>query len=133
MNTGNRTNEKRILLIEDEPTYRLLMLTVLRKAGFHCSFCVNGDQAIQKLAQEAFDLTIIDYVLPGPNAIDIVRWMRTQKINTPALIMTNYPSDDISTKIKALTKTKLIPKPTFDPANMPAIIQEMFASQGSIL
>ena len=123
----NLKKEKRILLIEDEPNYRALILTVLRKAGIHCTSCTNGDLAIKKLSQETFDLAILDYLLPGPNAIDIVRWMRTQKINTPALIITNYPSDDLTTKSKALSKTKLIPKPTFDPANIPAIVQDMLA------
>jgi DNA-binding response OmpR family regulator len=128
MSASKPMKEKRVLLIEDEPNYRSLILTVLRKAGIQCTFCIDGDHAIKKLAQETFDLAIIDYLLPGPNAIDIVRWMRTQKITTPALIITNYPSDDLTVKSKELTRTKLIPKPTFDPANMPAIVQEMLAS-----
>jgi DNA-binding response OmpR family regulator len=129
MGTEKSMAEKKVLLIEDEPNYRALILAVLRRAGMQCTSCTDGDHAIKKMAQESFDLTIIDYLLPGPNAVDIVRWMRTQKIDTPALIITNYPSEDLTNKTKVLTKTRLVPKPSFDPMNIPSIVQDMITSK----
>jgi CheY-like chemotaxis protein len=118
--------EKRILLIEDDFTYRTLILSVLRKSGFNCTFCIDGDHALKKLRQENFDLIITDYLIPGPNGIEIVRWARKQGIDIPMLVVTNYPSEVLSVSIKELGRTKIIAKTSFTVSNMVKIVQEMF-------
>lgn len=128
MTSNTPPNEKRILLVEDEPTYRTLILLILRRAGINCTFCVDGDHAIQKLTQEKFDLLILDYLLPGPNGVEIVRSARKQGIDIPALIITNYPSDALNEITKSLGRTKVLAKPSFEMANLPAIVLEMMTS-----
>ena len=120
--------EKRILLVEDELTYRTIILSILRKSGFHCTFCVDGDHALKKLAQEKFDLLIVDYLIPGPNGIEIVRWVRKHGIDIPALVITNYPSDELSENSKTLEHTKFLSKTSFNVSSMPKIVQEMLPS-----
>jgi len=125
MATTPQQPQKKILLIEDDPAYRTVVLTTLRKAGVNCTICVDGDHAMKQLAKEKFDLLIVDYLLPGPNAVEIVRWTRAQGINTPALIITNYPSEDLHQHTPTLGATKILAKTSFSPSNMPSIIQEM--------
>ena len=102
--------EKRILLIEDDHVYRTLLLSTLRTMGFKCSFCVDGDQAIKTLAREKFDLLICDYLLPGTNGVEIIRLARSQGIDIPALLITNYPTEVMHISNKALGRTKIISK-----------------------
>jgi DNA-binding response OmpR family regulator len=120
--------EKRILLVEDDAAYRALVMSTLRKAGIHCTFCVTGDQAMKRLTQETFDLLIMDYLLPGPSAIDILQWARVKGINTPTLIVTNFPSDELRSKTKTLGHTHLMMKEAFSPESIPEVIQVMFGS-----
>jgi CheY-like chemotaxis protein len=91
--TDAQQKEKRILIIEDDHVYRTVLMSTLRKAGYNCTFCIDGDQAIKKLKQEKFDFLICDYLLPGTNGISIIRLAREQGIETPALLITNYPSE----------------------------------------
>jgi CheY-like chemotaxis protein len=128
MSPHTHRKEKRILLVEDELTYRTSILAVLRKSGFHCTFCVDGDHALKKLEQEKFDLLIVDYLIPGPNGIEIVRWARKHGINIPALVITNYPSDDLSENSKTLEHTKFLAKTLFSVSSMSKIVQEMLPS-----
>jgi DNA-binding response OmpR family regulator len=119
-----QNKEIHILLVEDDAAYRTLVLSILRRAGMKCTMCINGDQAMKKLSQDKYDLIISDYLLPGPNAIELIRWARNNKIGTPALILTNFPSEELQNKIKALSHAELISKSAFDPMSMPKIIQE---------
>jgi DNA-binding response OmpR family regulator len=115
----------KILVVEDDPTYRTLVLSTLRKAGMHCSFCVDGDHALEKLSQETFDAMVVDYLLPGPNAIEIVRWARQKDIRIPALIITNYPSDELNISNQDLGDTRILPKLAFHPSSMPKIVLDL--------
>ena len=115
--------EKRILLIEDDHVYRTLLLSTLRTMGFKCSFCVDGDQAIKTLTREKFDLLICDYLLPGTNGVEIIRLARNQGIDTPALLITNYPTEVMHISNKALGRTKIISKTSFNPENILKIVQ----------
>jgi CheY-like chemotaxis protein len=122
MTTGKA---KHVLLVEDDAAYRMVVLSMLRKAGFTSSFAVDGDNAIQKLEQEKFDLIIIDYLLPGPNGLEVIQWARDHEINIPALIITNYPSDELNLSDNLIGNTNILPKMAFTPADMLSIIQQM--------
>ena len=123
--TDAQQKEKRILLIEDDHVYRTVLLSTLRRLGFQCTFCIDGDHAIKKLSQEKFDLLISDYLLPGINGIEIIRLARTQGIDIPALLITNYPAEVLHVSNKGLGRTKIIAKLSFHPDNMLKIVQGM--------
>jgi two-component system, NtrC family, response regulator HydG len=120
--------EKRILLIEDDHVYRTLLLSTLRKTGFNCTFCIDGDQAIKTLSKETFDLLICDYLLPGTNGGEIIQLARKKGIDTPALLITNYPTEVLRLSNKALGRTKIISKISFNPVYLLKIVQEMLNS-----
>jgi CheY-like chemotaxis protein len=123
--TDAQQKEKRILLIEDDHVYRTVLLSTLRRLGFQCTFCIDGNQAIKKLSEEKFDLLISDYLLPGTNGIEIIRLARKQGIDTPALLITNYPAEVLHVSNKGLGRTKIIAKISFNPDNMLKIVQGM--------
>ena len=126
MNPNNQQKEKSVLIVEDDAAYRNLVISTLRNAGIHCAFCVTGDQAMKRLTQERFDLLIMDYLLPGPSAVDVLQWARLKGINTPTLIVTNFPSDELRSKIKDLGHTHLMTKAVFDTESIPKVIEVMF-------
>lgn len=127
MSPHTKRKEKRVLLVEDEPSYRTSIMSVLRRAGIQCSFSVDGDHALKKLAQEKFDLLIIDYLIPGPNGIEVIKWARKHGIDIPALITTNYPSDELSEHAKLLGNTKVLSKPSYNMASIQKLVEDLLA------
>ena len=123
--TSEKRIEKKIIIIEDDHVYRSMLMSILRKAGFLCSFCIDGDHAVKKIKQERFDLIICDYLLPGTNGIEVIRSVRDEGILTPALLITNYPSELLHVSNKALGRTKIMDKVSFPPDDMPRIVQGM--------
>jgi CheY-like chemotaxis protein len=125
MSPHTKRKERKVLLVEDEPSYRTSLMSVLRRAGIQCSFSVDGDSALKRLAQEKFDIMIIDYLIPGPNGIEIVKWARKHAIDIPALLITNYPSDELDQHAKLLGNTKVLPKPSYNMASIQKLIEDL--------
>lgn len=128
MSPHTHKKEKRILFVEDEPAYRTPVISILRRAGFHCTFCIDGDHALKKLSQEKFDFLIVDYLLPGPNGVEVVKWVRKHGRNVPALIITNYLSDELINTVKSLGHARVVAKQSSTIEEMPKVVQEMLTS-----
>jgi two-component system OmpR family response regulator len=78
----------RILLIEDDPETAEYVVEGLRSEGHELEVSMNGRAALVRAASEAWDLLIVDRMLPGLDGLALVRTLRASGINTPALFLT---------------------------------------------
>ena len=120
--------QKRILVVEDDPSVRLVTQTALRQAGYFCTVCVDGDQAIERMKRESYDLLITDYLLPGPNGIDVVRWAQSQKGSAKSIVITGYPSEELKKQCNELGVARLLVKPEYNAVSLPAVVKEVLGS-----
>lgn len=79
---------RRILLVEDEPGLALMLIDMLKGEGYIVEGVANGLQATERIVTDAFDLVILDVILPGMNGFDVCRNVRTQGVQTPILMLT---------------------------------------------
>ncbi|MBL8151184.1 MAG: response regulator transcription factor [Blastocatellia bacterium] len=79
---------KRILLVEDEKGLILTLTDRLIKEGYTVETASDGDTGYQRASTEAFDLVILDLMLPRKNGFDICRDLRQKSIQTPILMLT---------------------------------------------
>ena len=63
----------KILIVDDSPTEALFMSDLLGKQGFKVSVAGNSEQAFTRLEAEAFDLILMDVVMPGQNGYQATR------------------------------------------------------------
>ncbi len=66
----------KILSVEDNPFGRVVLNAVLQELGHEVEFVGRGEEAPQRLAQGAFDLVLMDMVLPGIDGIEAIRRIR---------------------------------------------------------
>lgn len=78
----------RILLIEDEAKTARAVQTGLRGEGFHAAIACSGEQGLVQLASEAFDLVVLDWMLPGGDGIEVLKRIRSKGNKTPVLLLT---------------------------------------------
>lgn len=74
----------RILIVEDEEPLSLLLRYNLEAEGYNVQVCARGDEAELKLREEAPDLVLLDWMLPGLSGIELCRRLR-QRRETEAL------------------------------------------------
>lgn len=66
----------RILLVDDEPTQRLIMARLLKRAGFEVETAGNGREALAKIASGDFQLMITDWEMPEMDGIALCSALR---------------------------------------------------------
>ncbi len=79
---------KKILIIEDEPNIRELVLYNLQANGYEGIEAEDGIMGITMVHTEKPDLILLDIMLPGKNGYDICRELRSEGNNTPIIMLT---------------------------------------------
>jgi two-component system copper resistance phosphate regulon response regulator CusR len=87
----------RILVAEDDPGLRDVIVMGLAENGYHVDAVDRGDDAIDQLKFYAYDVAILDWRMPGREGIDVVAWARRNQRPTAILMLTarDTPADRI--------------------------------------
>ena len=64
--------EKRILIVDDDDPIRALLMTVLRRRGFHADCARNGVEALELLASCRYSLVVLDLMMPRMNGYEVL-------------------------------------------------------------
>ncbi len=88
----------RVLLIEDDPTTSRSIEMMLNHAKFNVYATDLGEEGIDLAKLYDYDLIVLDLGLPDMNGHEVLRKIRTARIETPILILTG--ADDVENKIK---------------------------------
>jgi two-component system OmpR family response regulator len=78
----------RILVVEDEPAIAAAIRTILEEAALAVDVVADGPEAITWAGAYAYDLVILDIVLPGMDGIAVCRALREGGSKTPILMLT---------------------------------------------
>lgn len=79
---------RRVLLIEDEPGLLVALADRIEADGYSVETASDGETGFERATNEAFDLLILDVMLPRKNGFDICRDLRQRGINIPILMLT---------------------------------------------
>jgi two-component system alkaline phosphatase synthesis response regulator PhoP len=79
---------KRILLIEDEPGLVLTLTDRLTREGYSVESSTDGESGLERAAREAFDLILLDVMLPRLGGFDVLRELRQRGHETPVIMLT---------------------------------------------
>jgi two-component system response regulator VicR len=90
----------RILLIEDEPLVRDLVVLNLRHAGYDVRTAGTFADGEKALAEGGDELAIVDVMLPGGDGFVLVRQARDQGVKIPILMLTSR--SDVQSRVRGL-------------------------------
>ncbi|KDM93326.1 response regulator transcription factor [Photobacterium galatheae] len=83
-----------ILVVEDDQPIREFVRLGLEELDFQVTACADGKLGYQLACQEAFDLIILDLMLPGMDGMEVLRRLRGEGHQTPVLILSARHSVD---------------------------------------
>ena len=92
----------RILIVDDEPGIRQSLKGVFEDEGFTTEAVATGEECLQKFAQGAYDLVLLDIWLPGADGLETLRKLRQRSPETHVIMISGH-----STIATAVTATKL--------------------------
>ncbi len=89
----------RILVVDDDPQIRRVLRTALIAQGYEIDDARNGEEALERLRDERFDLVLLDMNMPGIGGIETCRSVRSGS-NTAIIMLTVRDSEP--DKVQAL-------------------------------
>ncbi|HLW03511.1 MAG TPA: response regulator transcription factor [Ktedonobacterales bacterium] len=89
-----------VLVIEDERRLVRLIRRVLEDERYVVDVAFDGEQGIGKAGFGAYDLIVLDVMLPRYSGVEVCRWLRTHNIATPILMLT--ARDQLEDKVAGL-------------------------------
>ena len=90
----------RILLVEDDPMVATSIELMLRSAGYEVQSVAAGEEGVHLGSRNKYDIILLDLNLPDISGYDVLRALRSSKIDTPILILSGFTG--IENKVKGL-------------------------------
>ncbi len=93
---------KKILIVEDEKPLANALDLKLTASGFQTHVVYNGDDALQSLQKEDYDLMVIDIMMPKRDGFSVLEELKKKNIKTPVFIMSNLGQAEDLARAKTL-------------------------------
>jgi two-component system, OmpR family, copper resistance phosphate regulon response regulator CusR len=90
----------KLLIVEDEIKTASFLKRGFGEAGFVVSVAADGAEGRRQIEAGAFDLIVLDIMLPGIDGWDLLKWLRGLGLQTPVLMLT--ARDSVTDRVKGL-------------------------------
>ncbi|MFS8198178.1 response regulator transcription factor [Streptomyces sp. CWNU-52B] len=90
----------RVLVIDDDPGIRRLLISALGFAGFEVDVAGDLTEALEQVARRSPDVIVLDVMLPGADGFEILQLLRDRGIDVPVLFLT--ARDAIEDRVRGL-------------------------------
>jgi DNA-binding response OmpR family regulator len=123
------SNGKNVLIIEDEQFISDLYVRSLTSAGYNIKVIVDGQQALEAAKTNAYDIILLDIMLPNLTGTEILRRLRdpkeTPKLKAKIIITTNLEMDEEGRKTMESHADGYIIKAEVTPKELVAFLDQL--------
>ena len=112
----------RILIVEDDTTFRSLLRTILAGEGYETVEAADGRRGRDLLRREQFDLVISDMKLPGKTGLELFRESREETFAPPFILLTAFGTVEEAVAAIKEGVVDFLTKPLKDPETLRALV-----------
>ncbi len=102
---------KRILIVDDEESFRHMLSVILIKEGYEVETSPNGEAGLQKAAASAFDQILCDIRMPRMDGLGFLQEIKKSGTEATIIVMSAYGTVDIAIEAMKLGAYDYISKP----------------------
>jgi len=117
---------KRILLLEDEASFRDVLEIGLAPEGFDPVPAASLADAKRLLSAQSFDAVVSDLRLKDGTGIDLLGWMRERSLETPVVIMTAFATTETTVQALNLGAVDFLTKTKSDIQELTKVLKSLF-------
>jgi DNA-binding SARP family transcriptional activator len=107
----DKRSRKSVLIVEDNVLIRELTTAVLKQAGYDIIVAKDGADALMRIGRDRVDLMLLDVDLPYIDGHSILKAVRENGLEVPAIFMSGLPGDEVELKAFELGAADFIRKP----------------------
>src|SRR5579863_5531217 len=105
---SNDLDLARVLLVDDDPTSRLTLQTVLQAGGYHVDAAASAAEAVGKLDEQVYELVLSDLQMESPEAgLKVIAHAKNMDYKPATALVTTYQNQHF----KPLKNTRMLIKP----------------------
>jgi CheY-like chemotaxis protein len=103
--------QRKVLVVDDDPVVGESFNRVLSRKGYAVITAANGDEALEKMQAERYDLVFTDLRMPGMDGLEVAEQVKARQPWTPVVIVTGYGSKPSEDRARALGVSEFLNKP----------------------
>jgi CheY-like chemotaxis protein len=103
-------SKARILIADDEEGIRESLSLILGDE-YDLSFATDGQQTLQKLTSEPFDVALLDIKMPKLDGLEVMKQLRQRGTTVPIFVLSAYQSVELAKEAVRLGAVDYLPKP----------------------
>ena len=119
---------ERILVVEDDATFRGLLKTILTGEGYDIVDVSTAEKALEILRGREFDLVVSDLRMPGKSGMELFRETRKFFVPPPFILLTAYGTIEEAVEAMKEGAADFLTKPLEDPAALRALVRKILDS-----
>lgn len=116
----------KILIVDDDQNVGGLLSELLSDEGYSVNTVFRGDDALEELERNAYDLLLLDLMLPGVYGLDVFREISQRNPGTDVIIMTSQASLETAVEALRLGAQDYLAKPFEDLSIVTEVIRKTF-------
>jgi DNA-binding NtrC family response regulator len=124
------SSKPRILIVDDEPTVRLVFRTTLESVGYEIHEAADGQAALEYLHRNQVELVLLDLRMPVMDGMATLRKMRDEALATPVVIVTAHGSVPDAVEAMKLGAIDFVQKPV-SPTELRRVAADVLARHRS--
>ena len=111
MDLFSKIREMKILLIDDDEWIRDSLSIFFEAEGCHVLALETAEEGLSAIKDQAFDLIIVDYKLPGMDGLEFLKRIHNTQPGAIKVLITAYRNDSVVSEAKKLKIQGFIEKP----------------------
>lgn len=100
-----------VLVVDDDLAIRSLLEVMFRRLGYDCETASDGDQALEKLAARAFDVALLDLMMPRVSGLEVIDSLRHAPDRPVIIVITGAAAPEAALAKSAGVVHAVVTKP----------------------
>jgi len=105
------SDTNRILIVDDDEVVRRAYLRSLRSVSCEVAAASDGEEALQTMERNPFDVVLLDLRMPGQDGLSVLRTIKQKWPESEVVIITGYPTVDSAKESVRLGAHDYVAKP----------------------
>jgi two-component system response regulator (stage 0 sporulation protein F) len=123
------TPRKKILVVDDAGPVVVLCVNVLQALGYAVKGANRGETAVELMRKEPFDLTVLDYKMPGMSGFEVFAQARALHPNMAIVLVTGHGTPEIINEANRMGFNAILLKP-FTSDELRGTVEKVLADRG---
>jgi DNA-binding NtrC family response regulator len=111
MNQNATKSSLRLLLVDDDSELREDMARYFAHHGSEVEQCKNGNQALERVEQKAFDVMVLDLAMPGLSGLDVLKELQARNAECEVVVLSGEATIEAAVEAMKLGAREFLTKP----------------------